>query len=52
MRSIFVIDHMLLHDVSLMKVNVVDALHFIVELWWCHTTVGNCSQKCEFRLNQ
>jgi hypothetical protein len=37
-----------------MKVNVLDALHFIAESWCCvtHTTIVNCLQKCGFNLNQ
>jgi hypothetical protein len=37
-----------------MKVNVLDALHFIAESWRyvTHTTVVNCFQKCGFNLNQ
>jgi hypothetical protein len=46
--------HKLLHDATLMKVNVLDALHFIAESWCCvtHTTIVNCFQKCRFNLNQ
>jgi hypothetical protein len=48
------IDHKLLHDAALMKVNVLDAVHFIAESWCCvtHTTIVNCFQKCGFNLNQ
>jgi hypothetical protein len=48
------IDHKLLHDATLMKVNVLDALHFIAKSWHCitHTTIVNCFQKCGFNLNQ
>jgi hypothetical protein len=49
------IDHKLLHDATtLMKINVLDALHFIAESWCCvtHTTIVNCFQKCGFDLNQ
>jgi hypothetical protein len=48
------IDHKLLHDATLMKVNVLDALHFIIESWCCvtHATIVNCFQKCGFNLNQ
>jgi hypothetical protein len=37
-----------------MKVNVLDALHFIAESWCCvtHTTIVKCFQKCGFNLNQ
>jgi hypothetical protein len=48
------IDHKLLHDATLMKVNVLDALHFITESWRCvtHMTIVNCIRKCGFNLNQ
>jgi hypothetical protein len=48
------IDHKLLHDATLKKVNILDALHFIAESWRCvtHITIVNCFQKCRFNLNQ
>jgi hypothetical protein len=49
-----VIDHKLLHDAILMKINVLNAQHFIAESWCCvtHAAVVNCFQKCGFSLNQ
>jgi hypothetical protein len=46
-------DHKLLHDATLMRLNVLDA-HFIAETWLCvtHATIVNCFQKCGFNLNQ
>jgi hypothetical protein len=37
-----------------MKVNVLDALHFVAESWRrvTHATIVNCFQKCGFNLNQ
>jgi hypothetical protein len=37
-----------------MKVNVLDAQHFIAESWRCvsHETIVNCFQKCGYNLNQ
>jgi hypothetical protein len=53
-KTIYTIDHKLLHDATLMTVNVLDALHFIAESWRCatHTAIVNCFQKCGFNLNQ
>jgi hypothetical protein len=53
-KTIYMFDHKLLHDATLMKVNVLDALHFIAESWRCvtHTAIVNCFQKCGFNLNQ
>lgn len=38
---------------TIMKMYVLDAKHFIAELWQhvMHVTVVNCSQKCDFGLN-
>jgi hypothetical protein len=51
---ISVIDHKLLHDAALMKVNILDAQHFIAKSWYCvtHMTIVNFFQKCGFSLNQ
>jgi hypothetical protein len=48
------IDHKLIHDATLMKVNVLDAQHFTAESWHCviHMTTMNCFQKCGLNLNQ
>jgi hypothetical protein len=53
-KIIYMIDHKLLHDATLMKVNALDALQFIAESWRCvtNTTIVNCFQKCGFNLNQ
>jgi hypothetical protein len=53
-KTIHMIDHKLLLDATLMKVNILDALHFIAESWRCvtHTIVVNCFQKYGFNLNQ
>jgi hypothetical protein len=53
-KTIYMIDHKLLHGATLMKVNVLDALHLIAESWRCvtHATIVNCFQKCGFNLNQ
>jgi hypothetical protein len=48
------IGHKLLHNATLMNVNVLDAQHFIGESWRCvtHITVVSCCQKCGFSLIQ
>jgi hypothetical protein len=53
-KTIYMIDHKLLRDATLMKLNVLDALQFISESWRCVTqmTIVNCFQKCGFNLNQ
>jgi hypothetical protein len=45
-------DHKLLHDATLVKVNVLDVLLFIAESWRSvtHMTIVNCFQKCGFYL--
>jgi hypothetical protein len=50
-KTIHVIVHKLLHDATLMKVNV---LHFIAESWRyvIHMTIVNCFHKFGFNLNQ
>jgi hypothetical protein len=47
------VDDRLLHDATLMRVNVFDALQFIKESWHCvtHVTIVNSFQKCGFDLN-
>jgi hypothetical protein len=41
-KIISVIDFKLLHDVTLMKVNVLDAQHFTVESWCCDKHIAMC----------
>lgn len=45
------IDHWLLHDATLMKVDVLGA-YFIVEPWCCLTHTMNYFQRCALNLNQ
>jgi hypothetical protein len=45
-KTIYMIDHKLLHDATLMEVNVLDALYFIAESWRCVTrTTAKSSAK-------
>jgi len=45
-----VTDRKMLHKTALMMIEVVDAPHFIVELWHrvTLTTIMKCSEKCGF----
>jgi hypothetical protein len=47
-------EHKLLHDTTLIKVNVLDAQHITVESRHCvtRTTIVNCFQKCGFNFKQ
>jgi hypothetical protein len=48
-----VVNNKVVFGATIMKMYVLDAQHFIAELWQCvlHVTLVNCSQKCEFGLN-
>jgi len=52
-KTVSVVNNKVVFDATITKMYILDAQHFIAELWQhvVHVTVMNCSQKCEFGLN-
>jgi len=53
-KTSYIIDHRLLHDATIMKVNVSDAQHIIAESWHCvkRTIIQTYFQKCNFSFHE